>query len=155
MIALLLIYTYSCVVLGNCSPVHLRVISAMIGLVCVGLSVTAGYGVAFALGFKFSRFHALLPFLILGVGVDDMFVIVNTIDQTPDHLTASERFRLGMSHAGPSVTITSLTGGLSFFIGAVAKADALSSFCFFAGCCVAFLYLSFLTMFAPWFLEDM
>ena len=155
MIALLLIYAYSCLVLGNCSPVHLRVVSAMVGLCCVGLSVTAGYGLASALGYKFSRFHSLLPFLILGVGVDDMFVIVNTIDQTPDHLSPTERFRLGMGHAGPSVTITSLTGGLSFFIGAVAEAAALASFCFFAGCCVAFLYISFLTLFAPWFLEDM
>ena len=155
LIALVLIYCYSCVVLGNCSPIHLRVVSAMVGLTCVGLSVTAGYGVAFGLGYKFSRFHSLLPFLILGVGVDDMFVIVNTIDQTPDHLSATERFKLGMAHAGPSVTITSFTGGLSFFIGAVAEAAALASFCFFAGCCVSFLYLSFLTMFAPWFLEDM
>ena len=41
---------------------------------------------AFAAGFKFSDMHGVLPFLILGLGVDDMFVIVNSIDQTPTYL---------------------------------------------------------------------
>ena len=153
--ALVLIYIYSFFVLGSCSPVHMRVVSAMAGLFCVGLSIVAGYGIAFALGFKFSRMHGVLPFLILGLGVDDMFVIVNTIDQTPDHLPAKERFRQGLMHAGPSITITSVTDGLSFYIGAVTDAAALSSFCFFSGCCVVMLYFSFLTIFSPWFLEDM
>ena len=58
----------------------MRVVSAMIGLSCVGISIAAGYGVAFKLGYKFSDMHGVLPFLILGLGVDDMFVIVNTID---------------------------------------------------------------------------
>ena len=95
----------------------MRVVSAMLGLCCVGLSIVSGYGISFLLGFKFSRMHGVLPFLILGLGVDDMFVIVNTIDQTPDHLTAKERLRRGLMHAGPYITITSVTDGVSFFIG--------------------------------------
>ena len=78
--ALALIFVYSFFVLGNCSPIHMRVLSAMIGLSCVGLSICAGYGISFYLGHKFSDMHGVLPFLILGLGVDDMFVIVNTID---------------------------------------------------------------------------
>ena len=58
----------------------MRVISAMVGLFCVGLSIASGYGLAFIAGYKFSDMHGVLPFLILGLGVDDMFVIVNTID---------------------------------------------------------------------------
>ena len=150
-----LIFIYSFFVLGSCSPVHMRIISALMGLTCVGLSICAGYGIAFYMGFKFSDMHGVLPFLILGLGVDDMFVIVNTIDQVPDHLSAKERFRRGFTHAGPSITITSITDGISFFIGSVTGSPALSSFCFFAGCCVVMLYFSFLTIFSPWFIEDM
>ena len=47
---------------------------------CVLLSITSGYGIAFALGFKASTINNVVPFMILGIGVDDMFVIVNTID---------------------------------------------------------------------------
>ena len=155
MSAFLLIFIYSFFVLGACSPIHMRVLSAIMGLSCVGLSLAAGYGISFNAGYKFSDMHGVLPFLILGLGVDDMFVIVNTIDQTPDHLSAKERFRIGLTHAGPSITITSVTDGLSFFIGSLANSPALSSFCFFCGCCVVMLYFSFLTIFSPWFLEDM
>ena len=150
-----MIFLYSFLVLGACSPIHLRVTSAIIGLSCVLVSITSGYGIAFTFGYKFSDMHAVLPFLILGLGVDDMFVIVNTIDQTPDFLTAKERFKMGLTHAGPSITITSVTDGLSFFIGSLSNSPALGSFCFFCGCCVIMLYFSFLTIFSPWFLEDM
>ena len=150
-----MIFIYSLCVLGACSPIHMRALSAIVGLTCVGLSIASGYGIAFIQGYKFSDMHAVLPFLILGLGVDDMFVIVNTIDQTPDHLSAKERFRLGLTQAGPSITITSVTDGLSFFIGSLANSPALSSFCFFCGCCVTMLYFSFLIIFSPWFLEDM
>ena len=78
--AILLIFAYSLLVLGACSPVHMRVVSSLIGLSCVGLSIAAGYGISFGAGYKFSDMHGVLPFLILGLGVDDMFVIVNTID---------------------------------------------------------------------------
>ena len=70
-------------------------------------------------------------------------------------MTAKERFRIGLTHAGPSITITSVTDGLSFFIGSLSNSPALGSFCFFCGCCVIMLYFSFLTIFSPWFLEDM
>ena len=78
--ALLFIYIYSIFVLGSCSPIHMRIITAVIGLSCVGLSIGSGYGLAFLSGYRFSDMHTVLPFLILGLGVDDMFVIVNTID---------------------------------------------------------------------------
>ena len=127
----------------------------MVGIACVGLSVTSGYGLAFASGNYISRAHAMLPFMVLGIGVDDMYVIVNTIDQTPIHLSANDRFRIGLTHAGPSITITSLTDGLAFFLGSYTSLPALHSFCIFAGLCVITLYFSFLTIFAPWFLHDL
>ena len=78
--AFLMIFIYSFFVLGACSPIHMRIVSAIVGLSCVGLSIAAGYGISFTAGYKFSDMHGVLPFLILGLGVDDMFVIVNTID---------------------------------------------------------------------------
>ena len=58
----------------------MRAVSAFIGLCCIGISTAAGYGIAFACGHKFSEMFGFIPFLMLGLGVDDMFVIVNSID---------------------------------------------------------------------------
>ena len=139
---------YCYIMLGNCSPIHCRCFLASIGLLCVSLSITAGGGVCFAIGQLMSTVHNILPFMLLGIGVDDMFVIVNTIDQTPDHLPPEKRFITGLSHAGPSITITSFTNALAFFFGGFTSLEALNSFCFFACVQVCCLYLSVLTIFS-------
>ena len=86
--------------------------------------------------------------MLLGIGVDDMFVIVNTVDQVPDNLTPEKRFIIGLTHAGPSITITSFTNALAFFFGGFTSLEALNSFCFFACLQVCCLYISVLTIFA-------
>ena len=146
---------YSFFVLGSFSTVHFRSVTAMVGMSCVFLSISAGYGTAFALGLKVSKFHNILPFMVLGIGVDDMFVIVNTIDQTPQHLSANERFKLGLIHAGPSITITSVTNALAFFVGSLSTLPALRSLCLFAAIIIIALYFSFLTIFSPWYVNDL
>ena len=50
------------------------------------VSVLTGYGLAFLFGQELSNVHNILPFMLLGLGVDDMFVIVNCIDQTSTDL---------------------------------------------------------------------
>ena len=153
--AIALIFLYSFIVLGNCSPVHMRSVAAVVGVSCVGLSICAGYGIAGHYGYLVSKMHTLMPFLMLGLGVDDMFVIVNSIDQTPMHLQATERFKIGLMQAGPSITITSVTDGLAFFLGSMSTVPALNSFCMYCGICVICLYFSFLTIFSPFFLDDL
>ena len=72
-----------------------------------------------------SQAHNILPFMLLGLGVDDMFVIVNCIDQTPTDLKPSERFKIGFKHAGPSITVTSITDAIAFFLGSLSSLPAL------------------------------
>ena len=52
-----------------------------------------------------------------------------------------------MAHAGPSITITSLTNMLAFYFGSSTAIPALSEFCIFAGFCVLTLYLIVLSYF--------
>ena len=80
LVAICMVQAYCYVMLGNCSPIHCRCFLASIGLLCVSLSITAGGGACFLIGQLMSPVHNILPFMLLGIGVDDMFVIVNTID---------------------------------------------------------------------------
>ena len=84
-----------------------------------------------------------------------MFVIVNSIEQTPLNLEPNERFIRGMKHAGPSITIAALTGVLAFLLGAITTLTALRSFCIFAACCLVALYFAFLTLFASFYINDL
>ena len=80
MTSMFMIFFYTNIVLGNCSPIYFRSVSTIVGLFCVILSTTSGYGLAFTFGQLISLAHNVLPFMIIGIGVDDMFVIVNCID---------------------------------------------------------------------------
>ena len=88
-----------------------------------------------------------MPFLLIGIGVDDMFVICNAVDQTDLNESAAIRIKKAMQHAGPSITITSLTNTLAFAFGGLNSLTSLRSFCLFAAACVMMLYLIVMTLF--------
>ena len=85
--------------------------------------------------------------MMLGIGVDDMFVICNAVDQQSLTLPTRERIRRGMVQAGPSITITSITDCVAFLIGANSSILAIRSFCIFASVTVSMLYLTQITLF--------
>lgn len=76
-----LVAVYCIMFMGGCSPIHFRSAAAGITLLCVGLSYGASHGLAHICGAKVAGIHQLLPFLLIGIGVDDMFVISSNIDQ--------------------------------------------------------------------------
>jgi len=149
-----LVAIYCILFMGGFSPIHFRSAAAGITLLCVGLSYTASSGLAFYLGWKTAGIHGLLPFLLIGIGVDDMFVISAAIDQTDANLSVEERMKEGIMHSGSSITITSFTNAIAFLLGCTTSLDALSSFCFFAGIGVIFLYISAITIFSSFMAWD-
>ena len=88
--------------------------------------------------------HNLIPFLLLGIGIDDMFVIM----QCFDNLSGAERseeipavISVTMRRAGVAITVTSLTDFLAFAIGGTTVLPALRSFCIFCAVGLIVVYL--------------
>jgi len=48
----------------------------MMGIGVIGLALGASFGLCFYMQIFFADMHPIIPFLLLGIGVDDMFVIV-------------------------------------------------------------------------------
>ncbi len=46
------------------------------GMVVIALSIASSYGLCFFMGIFYADMHPIIPFLLMGIGVDDMFVIV-------------------------------------------------------------------------------
>ncbi|KAJ7386392.1 Patched domain-containing protein 3 [Desmophyllum pertusum] len=136
-IGYMLIIAYVAIMLGKFTRLNIKAWLALLGVVCVGLAIGVSFGLASAFGVFYGPVHSTLPFLLLGIGVDDMFVIVQAWDNlSPDvhkNREIAERVGLALKHAGCSISITSLTDFLAFMIGASTILPALRSFCIFAG----------------------
>ena len=78
--AAVLIVAYSAIFLGACSPMHCRLSVAIVGILCIVLSMAAGYFLSLKLGYYMNDAHQALPIMLLGIGVDDMFIICNALD---------------------------------------------------------------------------
>ena len=126
---------------------HCRLVVSLMGLLSVGLAYASGFGLCYLLGGETAGVHNLMPFLLIGIGVDDMFVICNALDQTDLNDSPKDRIVNCLKHAGPSITITSLTNTLAFAFGGLNSLTALRSFCIFASICILMLYFIVMTFF--------
>ena len=78
--AITMVAIYTAINIGGLSPIHCRCCVTSCGLFSVMLCYLAGFSLAFAFKFKQSGVHSLMSFLLIGIGVDDMFVVCNSID---------------------------------------------------------------------------
>lgn len=98
-----------------------------LGLLSVGMAFISSIGLCSLLGVSYGPVHTSLPFLLMGLGVDDIFVMMacwRQVESMNTGCSLPERIGLMLKHAGASITITSFTDVVAFMIGA-------STVCFF------------------------
>ena len=114
-------------------------------------------GVCSACGLMFTQLHNVLPFLMLGIGIDDMFVLVQSYENlTKEELKLSleERFGKALSYAGMAVSVTSVTNIVAFMLGATTVIPALRSFCLFCSIGILAIFIYTLTFFTACMVLD-
>ncbi|BFZ16560.1 hypothetical protein BsWGS_19599 [Bradybaena similaris] len=112
---------------------------AMAGVVLVCLSVAAGLGICSVMGIHFNASTTqIIPFLALGLGVDDMFLIAHTFYENADHVPTQELTGEVLKKTGVTVVLTSVTNMLAFFTAAIIPVPALRAFSLQAGVLVLF-----------------
>ena len=90
------------------------------GIGSVAMAIFVSYGLCSAFGVFYGPVHSILPFLLLGIGIDDMFVIVqcwNNLDKDQQKRRLATRIGTCLKHAGVSITVTSITDFASFAVG--------------------------------------
>jgi len=151
-IGFMIVFVYVTLMLGRLNCVQQRSMLALAGLASIGMTVGFTYGICSAIGLFYGPMHNIIPFLLLGIGIDDMFVIM----QCYDNLTPAERLSsdipstvaLTMRRAGVAITVTSLTDFMVFAIGSSTVLPALRSFCLWCGVGILAVYFYQATFFA-------
>ncbi|GCC34495.1 hypothetical protein chiPu_0012969 [Chiloscyllium punctatum] len=120
---------------------------AAMGVISAGLAVLTGFGLLLFCGMSFAINTANAPFLILGIGVDDMFIMLASWQKTKVHNRIEDRLAETYAEAAVSITITTLTDVLAFYIGIMTPFRSVQSFCVYTGTTVLLCFIYNVTFF--------
>ncbi|XP_048049012.1 patched domain-containing protein 3-like [Megalobrama amblycephala] len=127
--------------------VRTKVWVATFGVVSAGMAVLASFGLLLFCGMPFAMTVATAPFLILGIGVDDMFIMISCWQKTEVNKAVEIRLAETYKEAGVSITITTLTDVLAFYIGLMTPFRSVQSFCVYTSTALLFCYIFNITFF--------
>ncbi|KAG3293553.1 protein patched homolog 1 isoform X1 [Ictidomys tridecemlineatus] len=146
----LLMLAYACLTMlrWDCSKSQGAV--GLAGVLLVALSVAAGLGLCSLIGISFNAATTqVLPFLALGVGVDDVFLLAHAFSETGQNKRIPFEDRTGecLKRTGASVALTSISNVTAFFMAALIPIPALRAFSLQAAVVVVFNFAMVLLIF--------
>lgn len=123
----------------------------VVGILIVLMSIVASAGFFSALGVKVTLIIAeVIPFLVLAVGVDNIFLIVHEFERVnlshPDE-EVDERVAKALGRMGPSILLSASTETVAFVMGAFVGMPAVKNFAIYAAGAVIVNALLQVTMF--------
>ncbi len=131
------------------SLVHQRFLLGLSGILIVISSLLVSIGIVLYAGWGLSLISTeVVPFLILAIGVDNMFIIARAEREAPAAITKMEnRVAYGLGRIGPSIFTAAFCEFLAFIIGMLTDVPALSQFCLVAALAVIIDFILQITTF--------
>jgi hypothetical protein len=138
----LLIMTFSIFLMSACSNMVTSpgFVLPFTGLLSAVFGITSAFGLLSMIGYAGCGFIVMVPFLVLGVGINDMFIIYSAFMHTDENASTKLRISETLKKSGVSVTITSVTDFVAFLIGLTADFRSVQIFCVYAGTLKNILY---------------
>uniref|UniRef100_A0A671XTG4 Patched 2 n=1 Tax=Sparus aurata TaxID=8175 RepID=A0A671XTG4_SPAAU len=144
----LLMLAYACVTMLRWDCAKSQGAVGLAGVLLVALSVAAGLGLCSLLGLSFNAATTqVLPFLALGIGVDDMFLLAHSFTEAGSNIPFKERTGDCLRRTGTSVALTSVNNMIAFFMAALVPIPALRAFSLQAAIVVVFNFVMVLLIF--------
>ncbi|KAM3719610.1 Patched-related protein [Dirofilaria immitis] len=129
------------------NPVKSKPWESLIGSLIPILAILTSTGILSLCGLQYQSIVIVTFFLVLAVGVDDIFIILRAWDRTNTVVSVPERLMKTLENAGPSITISSLTNALSFGIGIFSSTPAVRTFSIYSSLAIIVCYFFQLILF--------
>jgi len=157
-----LMFFYVAVSLGQYRKpfaVHSKVLLGFGGVVLVIISIAMSLGFGAMIGLKATLIITeVIPFLVLAIGVDSLYIITEAFDATGDiepstvttstaPLTIQQRLDITLQKVGPSITIAAMSETIAFLFGILTKMPAVVAFSVYAAFAIFFNYFLQITCF--------
>jgi len=117
------------------NPIHTKFALGFSGIFVVIGALLTSIGLTFYWNQKLTMISAeVVPFLILAIGVDNMFLISRAEREVPKFVEKVElRIAFALKEIGPSIFTAAFCEAIAFFIGMLTDVPALQNFCLVAG----------------------
>ena len=146
-VSFVLMIVFSCTMLGRFSnPLNGHALLAVAGVFAVVLGMLLGASLAVIFGVPFINMVGALPFLVVGIGIDDMFIILDELDRQKPQNTI-ETVKVVMQSSGATITMTTMTDLVAFAVSAFSTFPAITYFCIYGACSLTCAYLMMTTFF--------
>lgn len=154
-ISYLIMFAYVAIALGQATSCSRLVIDSKItlglsGVVIVIISVASSIGLFGYIGLPASLIVVeVIPFLVLAVGVDNIFIMVQTYQRTPRLPAETRPEHIGrvVGEVAPSMLLSSLSESCCFFLGALSNMPAVNTFALYAAVALLIDFLLQVTCF--------
>lgn len=120
---------------------------SIFGMLVIAFASAAGHGICAGLGLATVTINAMLPFLIVVVGVNDLYIITSAFDAQDGSLSIEDRLAGAMRQCGKSIGFTAITTAVAFFLGSMSRFFAIRQFCYYAAVNILCLYFLMVTLF--------
>ena len=109
------------------SKVHSKFALGFGGIIVVAFSLLTSFGISFYLNQVLTMISIeVAPFLLLAIGVDNMFLITRAERMVPEHIKSIDyRIAFALKDIGPSIFVAAFCEALAFFIGSTTDIPAL------------------------------
>ncbi|XP_017782929.1 PREDICTED: Niemann-Pick C1 protein isoform X2 [Nicrophorus vespilloides] len=155
LISYVIMFAYIAVSLGQLNKCNRVLIDSKVtlglgGVVIVLASVISSVGIFGFFGLPATLIIIeVIPFLVLAVGVDNIFILVQTHQRElrkPNETHAEHIGRI-LGQVGPSMLLTSVSECCCFFLGSLSDMPAVRAFALYAGMALLFDFLLQITCF--------
>ncbi|XP_003377303.1 patched-related protein 9 [Trichinella spiralis] len=106
--------------IGGCcdgDPITSKPWLGVFGLISATFAILTAVGILFHCRYNYISMVMMMPFLVLSVSVDNVFLMLSAWRETRQFATIDERVAETVANSAVSILITALTDGLSFGIG--------------------------------------
>ncbi|XP_063904619.1 NPC intracellular cholesterol transporter 1 homolog 1b isoform X3 [Zophobas morio] len=155
LISYIIMFAYIAVSLGQVNTCSRLLIDSKItlglgGVLIVLASVISSVGLFGFVGLPATLIIIeVIPFLVLAVGVDNIFILVQTHQREGRKPTETHAQHIGrtLGRVGPSMLLTSVSESCCFFLGSLSDMPAVKAFALYAGMALLFDFLLQITCF--------
>lgn len=155
LVSYLIMFAYIAISLGHVEHFNRILIDSKItlglgGVVIVLASVVASIGIFAFIGVPATLIIVeVIPFLVLAVGVDNIFILVQTHQRDAKKPTETHAEHVGriLGKVGPSMLLTSVSESFCFFLGGLSDMPAVKAFALYAGMALLIDFLLQITCF--------